>query len=929
MTRWRPPAVAPGDDAGWERRLRGLHAGFRDFAATARQVAASTHAAAQRRWDRERERADREAAAERDRIGQVLAEALRSAGATAARRAAELAGGLAGVDYGGPQWQSVEFLGTAVPQHVRVGTLVAPSLPTGAPVPVVVPLASTAGWAVEAEPEPAAALVRGTVLRLVAAAPPFQVRVDSYDPQLTGVLGAFGGLHSHTADIVAESMTRAEPLAGCLAELADLTVRRGARLAERGYRGFDELLAAGEADFEPYRLLVLLDYPAGIDVALQREILRVAGSAAARGVCLLVHHNRAVAAETDVDPIELLDRLRRFTARHDRWEIAGFDRVACRRDPDPDRELCATVSLAIGRAARRAALPTVELAGLLPPTGDRLGRVGTGKAAELRVDIGATGRSAATVRLRTYDPPLPHILVGGAVGQGKSNLLHVLVHGLAARYTPDDLQMYLLDFKQGLEFSVLGPGPGRPHWLPHARVLGVHADREFGLAVLRHVEAELVERGALFKRLGNVDDIAALPAGNPLRPPRLLLVLDEFQVLLAADDELAEESTALLERLIRLGRAYGLHVVLATQTLEGIQRLATKRDSIFGQVPYRIVLKTTPSDSQTMLQLHNRAAAGLRFRGQAILNDNFGSPDANQQVLVAHADQRELDRLRRELWQRAATRPPRIFELDAAADLPAALAARRDRLTSDGEAVPAWLGLPVSVDERPASIEIRPEPGAGLLLLGDDAPAALGVLGGVAVSLAHAAAGRGDAFVVLDLLPDDPELTRGRDTLLAALRELGAPVTLAERSQVPGQIYQLRDAVRGRGGGEPPVHVLAVGMHRAVRLSTATGDRWDSPADALQELAKDGAGVGVFVYGWWNRLKACRDQLGYDPPIGTYLFLRHPVDGVKEVCGSFVRWEGRRWRGLLYDGLSAEPRQLVTFQPLRPADLPAVAGRAP
>jgi hypothetical protein len=928
MTRWDLPAVAPNDVVGWESRLRGLAAAYRDLAAAGRRAAAAEHLAAQQRGDRDREQARRNAAAQQDQVRRALSDATRAARAIALRRFGRLAGGLAGAEYTAPLWRSPEWLGAAAPLHVRVGTLVeAAGVPTGATVPVAVPLLSTAGWAIEADAGAAAGLILGTVLRVVAATPPFGVRVDWYDPGLTGLLGAFGSLYKHTDEIVTESITRPEPLAARLTELVDAVSRRGARLAELGAGTFAELLANGGPIPEPYRLMVLLHYPAGIDARAQRELVRVVRSAPERGVCLLVHHDPLVLPEREVDPAELLDELCRFTARHDRWEIADLD-ISCRRDPGPDLRLCQAVSDLVGQAADRAALPLVSASQMLPPEGEWLRRVGSGRSAELCVDIGVAGRSPATIRLSSADPPMPNILVGGAVGQGKSNLLHVLIHGLAARYSPEDLQMYLLDFKQGLEFTILGPGRDRPHWLPHVRVLGVYADREFGLEVLRHIDGELVNRGALFKRLGNVADIAALPPDNPYRPPRLLLALDEFQVLLADDDDIADEAAALLEKLVRLGRAFGLHVVLATQTLEGVPRLATRRDSIFGQVPYRLILKSAAADSQAMLQVRNTAAAGLRFRGQAILNDNFGAPEANREILVAYADQRQLDELRQRLWQRAAAAPPRIFEVDAAADLVPAIVAAAGPPADGGEVRQAWVGLPLSVDENPVSIEVRPEPGAGLLVLGDDATTALGVLGGVALSLAYAAPGCDDRFVVLDLLPDQADVAGGRDAMLAALRGLDHPVEAVDRSGVPDRLLALRDMVRTRVGNEPPVHLVALGMHRAVRLTTPTGETLESPADALREIATDGAGVGVFLYGWWNRLKSCRDHLGYTPPIDTYLFLRHPVDGVKEVCGSFVRWWGRPCRGLLHDAVSAEPRQVVTFQPLTDVDVASLAAHA-
>ena len=50
--------------------------------------------------------------------------------------------------------------------------------------------------------------------------------------------------------------------------------------------------------------------------------------------------------------------------------------------------------------------------------------------------------------------------------------------------------------------------------------------------------------------------------------PRVLLVVDEFQELFVEDDKLAQDSALLLDRLVRQGRAFGIHVLLGSQTLE-------------------------------------------------------------------------------------------------------------------------------------------------------------------------------------------------------------------------------------------------------------------------------------------------------------------------------------------------------------------------
>ena len=122
----------------------------------------------------------------------------------------------------------------------------------------------------------------------------------------------------------------------------------------------------------------------------------------------------------------------------------------------------------------------------------------------------------------------------------------------------------------------------------------MESDREYGLAVLRELDAEMTRRSVAYKRAG-VTRFADLRAfakeeghGKPL--PRVLCVIDEFQVLLAGNDPMATEAVGLLESLARKGRSYGIHLVLASQTVLGVEALYAKRDSIFGQFPVRIAL---------------------------------------------------------------------------------------------------------------------------------------------------------------------------------------------------------------------------------------------------------------------------------------------------------------------------------------------------
>ena len=79
-----------------------------------------------------------------------------------------------------------------------------------------------------------------------------------------------------------------------------------------------------------------------------------------------------------------------------------------------------------------------------------------------------------------------HVFISGKTGSGKSTLLHVLITNVALRYSPEEVELYLVDFKKGVEFKAYSR-----HLLPHARVIAIESEREFGLSVLQRLDAEL------------------------------------------------------------------------------------------------------------------------------------------------------------------------------------------------------------------------------------------------------------------------------------------------------------------------------------------------------------------------------------------------------------------------------------------------------
>jgi hypothetical protein len=203
-----------------------------------------------------------------------------------------------------------------------------------------------------------------------------------------------------------------------------------------------------------------------------------------------------------------------------------------------------------------------------------------------------------------------HALVAGTTGSGKSTLLHVLILSLAVTYSPDDIQLYLVDFKKGIEFKDYAT-----YQLPHAQVVAIQSEREFGLSVLEGLDRELQRRGDIFRDLG-VTSLTEYRQKHPEdKLPRMLLLVDEFQEFFTEDDSIASQVSLILDRLVRQGRAFGMHVLLASQSLTGAYSMSR---STMDQMAVRIALQCKEGDSRIILGDDNPAARLLSRPGEAI-----------------------------------------------------------------------------------------------------------------------------------------------------------------------------------------------------------------------------------------------------------------------------------------------------------------------
>jgi hypothetical protein len=823
----------------------------------------------------------------------------------------------------------LQGLGDQGPATRAASDLMVPELPA------LVPLLDHAGWFVGGAADDFVALLHGTLLRLYAAVPLHRIEVTVFDPAMALPLGVFAPLRDAAPRSIAPTLTAADDFRGALRAVVAGMVQTSEEVSNLGVRNVGEHWASLGQLSMPYRLVVINDYPRGITKEIHDSLLQIASTRGAHGVSMIVHRSGPV-SDREHAQRELIECLEAIEVTPTTVSTAALPRTAVRFDGPPPRAVIERVVSALSAGSDKSAMPTLALAELI----DEMSNAGGDMEPDgMRAPFGREGRKAMDLRLLSDSPPLPHALVGGATGQGKSNLLLAIIHSLAARYRPDDLRMYLLDFRQGVELSVLGPTESDPTWLPHAEVLGLESDREFGLSVLRHLAAQFDVRSDLIQAAG-VKSIIGYHASGARDMPRLLLLVDEFQMLLDGDDDIAAESVRLLEQIARQGRGYGVHMILASQTISGIRSLAVKGDAIFGQFPVRLSLRNTPAESEAILGRGNKAAAELKYRGEIILNEDFGNPDLNHRGIVALADDDYTRRLRQRLWHEAGPSRslPQVFDGSKAADLDVAALQGLASAHTDHPArsYRMLLGIPVAVNPEPVEVTFERENDQAIMLAGSDQATAAGVLSAAVASIAMQsdAAAR---WVILDGTATAPAPGAALDTsewvrtVIDFLSARGHNVNHVPRSEVRAYLTGPgRELAADRAPEAPDTFVLLIAPQRVSGLETGEmiGNDFVMPADVLRTIVRTGSLNGVFTLGWWLNPRAAEATLQFQTPgVGVKIVFglsREDMQGVvdprfplPEASPRIVIKDARR---------QPELRVAIPFAPLTPAATTTLLG---
>jgi hypothetical protein len=690
------------------------------------------------------------------------------------------------------------------------------------------------------------------ILRLLATMPPGKISITIIDP--VGLGQNFAGL-MHLSDyeesiINRRIWTQRDQIEERLEELNEHIEKVIQMYLRNEFATITEYNEQAGSVAEKYHFLVIADFPANFSETAAKRLQSIAISGPRCGVFTLVHWDRR---QPQPDGF-VSDELRKNAiCIHREGNALALDAEDARGttlllDSAPDADLAGELVHKIGKSSvdsNRVEVPFDRVA----PTPDEMWKAET--THELKIAVGRTGATKLQY-LAIGKGTRQHALFAGKTGSGKSTLFHVIITNLALACSPEQVEFYLIDFKKGVEFKCYAT-----KHLPHARVVAIESDREFGLSVLQRVDEELKRRGDMFRKLGVQDVAGYRKAGGTEPVPRSLLIIDEFQEFFVEDDEIAQNASVLFDRIVRQGRAFGIHVLLGSQTLGGAYSLAR---ATLGQMVIRVALQCNEADAYLIMDENNSAPRLLSRPGEGIYNDAAGALEGNSpfQVVWLGDEERDqwLDRVQTLAKQHGDKHAgPIVFEGNAPADISENNLLKRalvNRPKSAPTSVRCWLGAPNSI-KGPTEAVFHRQSGNHLLIVGQRDEAALAIIAVSMISLAaQYPVGAAKFYLFQSTVPGSPD-AQFLERIVAAIPH---GVTVVQGNEIADQMNEISEEQKSRDADHtadaPAVFVFIHGLHKFKKLRhedefdfSMSGESTANPGAQLTTLICEGSSLGL------------------------------------------------------------------------------------
>ena len=302
-----------------------------------------------------------------------------------------------------------------------------------------------------------------------------------------------------------------------------------------------------------------------------------------------------------------------------------------------------------------------------------------------------------------------HSFIIGQSGSGKSVFLHNIIGGAMLKYAPEDLQLYLLDFKLGgVEFN-------RYKGTKHVKALLVdNSDPQVTLEILRELRGSMTERGKLLRSAGvnNIGEYNNLHQED--RMPHVLVVADECHEMFKADDsiprQVRNEISDIVIKIAKEGRSQGVHLVFATQTLSGTEISS----EIINNVSDFYLLKCAQTDSERLVP-NSSAITSELSTGQIY----YHHVDEQMKFQAYYTDKETAEKLMAAIVEKAKDHKSngefyfngaQMFYLDEAV--------KEQMLAVKGKLPLAFMGKAIDISQKDLYIKLNEDFSENVLLLG-------------------------------------------------------------------------------------------------------------------------------------------------------------------------------------------------------------------
>ncbi|HJF36660.1 MAG TPA: hypothetical protein K8U79_11640, partial [Clostridium perfringens] len=204
------------------------------------------------------------------------------------------------------------------------------------------------------------------------------------------------------------------------------------------------------------------------------------------------------------------------------------------------------------------------------------------------------------------DSNSPHLLIAGQTGSGKSVLLNSMLASIMSIYTPDEVEMILVDPKQ-VELTIFEESP-------FTKNNHIATESHEAIQLLDELVNEMNRRYKLFRdcRVKNITDYNKKCPEN--KEKRILMVFDEYGAMIEESKDVRDKLEQAIKQLSQKARAAGIHMIICTQTPRADIITTTIRNNLTA----RVALKVADSTASSLI-IDTKGAESLLGKGDMLV----------------------------------------------------------------------------------------------------------------------------------------------------------------------------------------------------------------------------------------------------------------------------------------------------------------------